>query len=234
MRFDRQSAVIHKVVEPFRQFGITAGFMYAADRLLNRLSEHLRFRYYEFLVQPISQKPLLPASMARQFEIREIRNGDSEIGVMPARPEIKQARFRQNAVCLGIFNKKHLAGYIWLCFRKYEEDEARCTYILNPEASSVFDFDLYVFPEYRIGPTFLAVWNAANAFLSEHGVARSYSRMTRFNVASRRAHQHLGAQVVARACFVQAWDFELMLSTISPYLFLSLGESRRARLVLRS
>ena len=67
--------------------------------------------------------------------------------MMPARPEIKEARFRQNALCLGTFVKGQLVGYIWFCFGSYEEDEVRCTYVLVNPNQSVFDFDLYILPE---------------------------------------------------------------------------------------
>jgi hypothetical protein len=97
----------------------------------------------------------------------------------------------------------------------------------------VFDFDFYLFPEHRMGLGFVGLWNGANAFLNRRGVHHTFSRLTRFNVASRRAHQHLGWKVVGRALFLQAWRIEIMLATLFPYVHISATKSGRVRLALR-
>ncbi len=219
--------MISKLVEPFRQFGVVAGLLYAIDRVLNKISDNLRLRYYELLLQPIQAQPLIPTAMAQRFKLREIREGDPEVALMPARTDIKQARFRQGAICLGAFDKERLAGYIWFCCREYEEDEVRCTFVLTPEDSSVFDFDLYIFPEYRMGLAFMAIWNGANEFLCKRGIARSYSRLTRYNLPSRRAHRRLGAAPIAYTCFLQIGSIEVMVATLFPFIDVTLRRSSR-------
>ena len=151
---------------------------------------------------------------------------------MPARPEIKESRFKQNAICLGAFNKGQFVGYIWFCFNAYEEDEVRCTFVLTPPGESVFDFDLYIFPEHRMGLGFVGIWNGANRFLRSRGIKFWFSRLTRFNLASRRAHQHLGWKRVGSAVFLQAWRVEFMMATIFPYVHVSMGKSGQVRLRL--
>jgi len=223
-----------RFIDPFRQFGLGAGLLYTIDRILVRISTNLRLQYFEIVVQPVPEKPLLSPALAKRFEIREIHAGDPEILLMPALTEIKEARFRQNAICIGAFNKGRLAGFIWLCFRQYEEDEARCTFLLTPEETSSFDFDIYIFPQFRMGLAFTAIWHGANEYLRAIGVRRSYSRLTRFNLASRRAHEHLGARRIAHACFLTAWRLELMFATIWPYIHVSSGPLDRVRLRLRA
>ena len=98
---------------------------------------------------------------------------------------------------------------------------------------SVFDFDFYLFPDYRLGLGFVALWNGANQFLQTRGIRYTFSRLTRFNVASRRAHAHLGWKCVGRALFLKAWRVELMLATIAPFTFLSWSGRQRPRLRLR-
>ena len=66
--------------------------------------------------------------------MREIPRGSPEIAQMPARPDIKESRFRQNAICLGAFQEDRFIGYIWFCFHAYEEDEVRCTFALAARA----------------------------------------------------------------------------------------------------
>lgn len=221
-----------RVVGPFKEFGFAAGALYTLGRVLRKLSPRLGLFVYELMVQPVTGKPLLPPSRTRELAFVEIARGDDVVALMPARPEIKRSRFEQGARCLGIYRKGTLVGYIWLCFDRYDEDEVRCTYELVAPERSVFDFDLYVFPEYRMGTAFMAVWHAANVFLHERGVQFTFSRMTRFNLASRRSHARLGASCIGRALFLQAWAVELMFATVFPYLAITWGPSQRARLRL--
>lgn len=225
--------MLRRIAGPFREFGLAAGALYALDRLLRRMSPQLGVFVYEFMVQPIPDKPLLPGNLLRGLHYREIRRGDPEIALMPARPEIKDSRFAQGAICLGTFSKDKLIGYIWLCRGSYEEDEVRCTYQLVNRDESVFDFDLFVFPEYRMGIAFTAVWHGANEYLRKRGVRYSFSRLTRFNLASRRSHRHLGWRRAASAIFLKIFGAELMLATIFPYVSLSFGLRRRVHLQLR-
>src|SRR5207244_10315742 len=121
----------------------------------------------------------------------EIRPGDPEIELMPARPDIKELRFAQNAICLGAFQKGKFIGYIWFCFRIYDEDEVRCTFLLTPRDEAVFDFDLYIFPEYRMGLGFMGIWNGACTVLWSRVLKYAFSRLIRVNEAYCRAHDHL-------------------------------------------
>ncbi len=226
--------VLAKLTSPFKEFGWFAGLLYSIDRVLQRLSPNLRLYFYELLVQPIPAEPLLSGKLARSFEAREIHRGDPEVAVMPARPEIKESRFDQGAVCLGTFKRDEFVGHIWFCFDAYQEDEARCTFVLPDDGQSVFDFDLYVFPQYRMGLGFLGVWNGACELLRQRGTKFSFSRLTRVNIASRNAHQKLGTRIVARVFVLKLFSWELFASTIAPFLYLSTGPGKRVRLKLKS
>lgn len=228
----RRNPVLQRITSPFKEFGLFAGLIYAIDRALLRISSELRLHFYEIMVQPIPDEPLLPVRLAKQTELREIKRGYPELDLMPVPPEIWEARFQQNAICLGAFQKGQFIGYIWFCFRVYEEDEVSCTFVLTPEEQAVFDFDLYLFPKYRMGLGFVAIWNEANKFLRSRGIKFSFSRLTRFNLASRRAHEHLGWKRVGSALFLQIWRLEFMIATIFPYLHLSLRKSQPVRLRL--
>lgn len=228
-----ESSRIARLLSPFREFGLGAGVLYGIDRVLQRVSPRLGLNVYEIMVQPITGQALLPAGLAKNLEFREILEGDPEIALMPARREIKEARFRQNAQCLGAYRKGLLIGYLWFCFNSYEEDEVRCTFILPRGRESVFDFDLYVMPESRMGIGFTAVWHGANRYLWERGVRHTFSRLTRFNSASRRSHAHLGWKRVGSALFLKLWAVEFMCSTVSPYIGVTANEAQRQRLMLQ-
>ena len=225
--------MLAKLIGPFKEFGFFAGLLYAIDRLFQRLSPDLRLYYYELVAQPIREGRLLPNNLQGALEIREIRQGDPEIALMPARPDIKDLRFKQNSICLGAFRKNILIGHIWFCFRQYEEDEVRCTFVLPEAVQCVFDFDLYLFPEHRMGLGFAGIWDGANEFLRRRGVRFSFSRLTRFNLPSRRAHVRLGARRVGRLLVLHAWGVELMVATVSPYVHLSFDGQDRAQVKLR-
>ena len=224
--------MFRKIRGPFREFGPAVGWLYALHRFLQVFSPRWHLHVYEFMVQPITDRPLLPRKLRAQLEVREIRGGDPEIGIMPVRPEVLASRLRQNSTCLGAFKNEQLVAYMWFCRRTYEEDEVRCTYILSEEDRSVFDFDFYVFPEHRMGLAFAALWDGANQFLGRQGIRYTFSRLTRFNVASRRAHRHLGWKLVGRALFLQLGPLEMMLATIGPFVSASWVSSRRVRLKL--
>lgn len=221
-----------RIVGPFKEFGLKAGALYALARVLRGVSPRLGLIVYELMVQPIDGKPLLPVNLAKNLSFAEIGRGHADIELMPARADIKASRFDQGAVCLGAYRKGKLIGYVWFCSRSYEEDEVRCTYELCEPEHSVFDFDLYVMPEHRMGIGFVAIWHGANAYLHERGIRYTFSRMTRFNLPSRRAHARLGAKCAGRAVFVQAWGLEVMLASVSPFVALTWSPSRRTRLRL--
>lgn len=224
--------MLRRVLGPFKEFGFWAGALYAADRALRSLSPRLGLYVYELMVQPISGKPLLPPNLAKNLHFAEISRGDPAVALMPAREEIKAQRFDQGARCLGVYRKDKLIGYLWMSFGRYEEDEVRCTYELTAAGQSVFDFDLYVLPEHRMGIGFMAIWHGANQFLRERGILYTFSRLTRFNVASRRSHAHLGWKKVGQAVFLQLWLLELMVSSVAPYFALTWAPTQRVRMRL--
>lgn len=221
-----------KVSDAFKEFGFLPGLLYLGDRVLRRLSSNLGIYVYELMVQPIGGKPLLPANLAKNLVVVELDRDHPDVESMPARKEIKAARFEQGAICLGVYRKEKLIGYSWFCFNVYQEDEVRCTYELAAPEESVFDFDFYVLPEHRMGIGFVAVWHGVNQYLGAQGVRYTFSRLTRFNVASRRAHAHLGWKRVGQAVVLQAWGFEAMFATLKPYAWISWRGSRRAKLRL--
>ena len=219
-----------KIVGVFDEFGLAAGALYLTDRMLRRLSQRLGLQFYELMAQPVSSAPLLPPARVSNLSFAEIPRGDPAIDLMPARADIKKLRFEQGAKCLGVYRRAELIGYVWFCFRCYEEDEVRCTYELPVPEHSAFDFDLYVFPEHRMGTAFASVWHAANEYLRERGMRTTFSRMTRFNLSSRNAHARLGSRRVGTAMFFQAWALEAMLASVRPYV--AVTWSRRVRLKL--
>lgn len=206
--------------------------LYSVDRVLSRVLPSVRVYCYDLMMQPVPDAELLTRRRQPRLTLREIRSGDPEVALMPALDEIKKTRFAQHAVCLGAFRGEAFVGFIWFSFRRHEEDEVRCTYELSPPGEAVFDFDLYIFPAHRLGLAFVGIWNEANRYLRSRGIRHSYSRLTRFNLPSRRAHGQLGARRLGSAVFLRAGLVEMMAATVPPYVHVSLWRSHRVHLRL--
>lgn len=216
-----------RLAGPFKQFGLRDGALYVAHRALQRISPRCGVFVYELMAQPVTEGGLLPAKWSKNVTSSEIPRGHPDIERMPAREDIKHLRFEQGAICLGVYLREKLVGYIWYCFESYDEDEVRCRYELTEPNRTVFDFDLYVMPEYRMGIGFIAVLHCANEFLRNRGIEYSFSRLTRFNIASRRSHSHIQWTCVARAYCLQIGPLELLVSTLYPFFALTWSRTQR-------
>jgi hypothetical protein len=189
------------------------------------------FRYY-FVAQPVAAEPILPARRGRAIEIRQLKSTDAVLADLPIGDAVVQCRFDQDAVCFGAFQDNAIVGCLWLCHGKYEEDEVRCLFKLDPENSTAWDFGIYVVPAARGGFAFLKLWDGANAYLREQGVNWSLSRISAFNPDSLRSHQNLGTRRIASALFVQLGRLQLMVSSLRPFVHLSASPSQTPELTL--
>lgn len=219
-----------KALSPIKEFGFEAGILYGLDQVLIRLGSRFRIFYYELMVQPVLEKPLAPPNLTRSYEVREISEGDEIIAKMPPPSHIIKHRFLQDVVCLGLFSKGKFIGYLWLCFGPYQEDEVRCTFIPLPEDQAVFDFDLYLFPEHRLGLGFVALWDNANRYMISRGIRFTSSRVSRFNTVARKSHRHLGCKCVGKAIFFRGKRVQIMFSTRMPFFHISFHEQSKPQL----
>lgn len=223
---------MRRLIAPLKEFGIGAGLLYLLSRALPAVSRRCRLFVYELVVQPVPAQPARMMRALRGIEVRELGEDAPELARMPVPPAAVAYRLRQGSVCLGAFRRGDFIGYLWLSFDHYDEDEVRCRFILSPARVSAFDYDVYLFPEHRLGLAFLALWEGANRYLRGRDIRQTFSRVSRFNTASRRAHGHLGCQVIGRALFLRLWRAELMLSTLAPYVGASFRRGARVRLTL--
>ena len=223
---------MERLISPMQEFGLLGGCLYSIDRVLSRVSSKLRLFVYEILVQPVATKPLLPARWAKKFSYREILEHDPEVRVIPVSSNVLKYRYKQGAICLGAFKNGELIGYVWFCKKLYQEDEVRCLFYLEPVHSSVFDFDLYIFPKHRGSLAFAAVWQGASNYLSNQGIEYAFSRVTRFNLVSLRSHLHLGSRSIGKAIFLRIFFWEVLISNIFPFLSLSASKNQRIKIRL--
>jgi len=219
--------MLTKILSPLREFGLVAGLLYGVDRALFRIGLPIRLFFYELMIQPIADKPVLTSALNKGFTIREIKPGDPALALMPVSAKGLDERFAKPTVCLGAFRNDKLIAYMWLCLGPYEEDEVRCLFVPIPENRAVWDFDFYVFPEDRLGLGFVCLWDCANAYLRERGYCFSCSRVTRFNTSSRKAHNHFKWQRIGHTLFLCAKRLQVMVATVPPYLVVTFDRSSR-------
>lgn len=212
------SSFAARLAAPFREFGALDGALYLLDRLLSAATRSMRLQAYDLVVQPIPTEDLRDASAAKGLEVRVIASDAPELQGLPVRPEVLASRLRQECICLGAFRRGVLIGYMWVSPDRYEEDEVRCRYDVYPKGQAVFDFDFFLYPEHRMGRGFVGLWHGANRYLRERGVRYTFSRLTRFNVASRRAHARFGCRRIGSAVFLTSRRLQFMLGTVAPFV----------------
>jgi len=193
----------------------------------------IKLFFYEFMVQPIPEKPLLPERFSKYISVREILPGDPLLNNLPISAEVIEARFKQSSVCLAAFQKEEFIGYQWFCFGPYEEDEVYTRFVPLPESEAVFDYDIYLLPEKRFGLGFTGLWNASNQYLRNKGFLYTFSRVSRFNTGSRRAHKHLKCRCVGRAVYLHVHDMQILFASVFPFVRLSLKNSQSPVITLR-
>lgn len=189
--------------ETIHQLGWREGLLYFLGRSMEAISGG-RWRLVRYFIysQPVS----IPASPASDKPdgngVERVTGDDPVCADFPRAKEIIKQRFENGYVCLVARVKGRFAGFLWYACQAYEEDEVRCRFELSRPGESVWDFDVYVAQEFRLGRTFTRLWEAANTLLYRDGKRASYSRIAPSNTKSLAAHQRLGAQRIATLSFV--------------------------------
>ncbi|MDT3670690.1 MAG: GNAT family N-acetyltransferase [Aromatoleum sp.] len=223
--------MIGRLTSAIRQLGAIDGVLYLAHRALGMLSSDRAgiFRYY-LVAQPVPDAPP-PAKAAARSAVSLIDAQDPLCASFPRPPHVIAKRFRDGNLCFASRSGERISGFLWLANDAYEEDEVRCLYRLEQPEQSAWDYDVYVEPEYRLGRTFVRLWEAANRHLATEGVRWSFSRISGFNPGSLQVHRKLGIRRLFSATFVRVGPVQITFAGASPYIHVSL--SARTRPTLR-
>lgn len=219
--------MIVKLKNLVRELGLVGSVCYVAQRILAKSGGMLALHRYLLVAQPIPDKALLPPHRGRSIAIRRMEARDPALLSLPLDDRVIAYRAGQDAVCFGAFRQEEIIGCLWLCLAPYEEDEVRCRYEPVPQARAAWDFDVYLKPKHRSGLGFARLWDEANAFLRQRGVAVSWSRISAFNPASIASHARLGAKVVGTATFLRFGPCQFMFASMPPYVHVSLSKAAR-------
>ncbi len=224
---------LKRISETLAQLGWLNGSLYLAHRALSRLSaERARIVRYYLVAQPIGADSMPALAPSSNSPVHFIDAAHPLVAAFPRPPAVIARRFAQHDQCLLAQSGGRFAGFLWIARGHYEEDEVRCRYELARPDLSVWDYDVYVEPEFRLGRSFARLWSTANASLREQGVRWTFSRISAFNPNSLKAHRHLDLRLLFGATFICLGPLQIMIAGAAPYLHVSLGAASRPSLRL--
>lgn len=187
--------------------------LFATARALEWLSRgRVRLYKYYFMAQPVPAAPVAPMR-ASGIVVDELPSGDARLSSLERPEEELRRRFAGGARCFAAWRGDTLTGFLWFTDRAYEEDEVRCTFRVDPRDDAVWDLDVHVVPQFRLGRTFALLWDAAFAAMRARGVRWTLSRVSAFKDESIRAHQRLGARRTGWAIFLLLGSLQITLTS---------------------
>jgi len=211
-----------------REFGgWPTALLYCLHRGLQALSGgRVRIVPYVFFAQPVDNPLLASIKPDPATVVRVVVGPDATVPPGPRPLAALRQRLQAGNECHVCEVKGEFAGTIWLGLGPHDEDEVRCRYLLPPR--SVWDYDVYVAPRYRLGRTLARLWAAVDDNLAARDIAWTFSRISRFNPGSVGVHERLGARRVGTAWFLcfGAWELSSVPGRWGPRL------SRQARPVI--
>lgn len=195
-----------------RTLGAWNGSLYLVSKTLSKLTaRRSRLVKYYLTAQPMTAGEPSKLRPDPRTVIRWVAEHEALCSRFPRPPAVIARRYRQGARCLAALVDGEFAGFIWLQRVRYEEDEVRCSYVLPDPMTTIWDFDVYIEPRFRLGRTFARLWDAANQHLAAEGVRWSFSRISAFNAHSLAAHRRLHTEIVGSLLFAVAGKRQMLL-----------------------
>jgi hypothetical protein len=217
---------LQRIRNTFSELGSFDGSLYFLDYALRKISgNHAYLIRYYLVAQPVRTEAACRASLKNP--VTPLAPGDPLVPLFPRPPEVIAKRLRNNSLCFLARSGDEFAGFLWLAFNAYDEDEVRCRYELADPTTCVWDYDVHVEPKYRISRTFARLWDAANAHLTENGIRWSMSRISAFNPASLAAHGRLGIHKLYSASFLCLGPLQISVIGAAPWVHISFSDNSR-------
>ena len=224
---------LNSLKETFRTLGVRNGLWLIVHRVLGKVSKGRArvFRYY-LVAQPIPQVGNGQLRATASSVVRRVEGDDPHVSDFPRPQHVIARRFDSGAHCYVAEVKGRFAGYLWLAYGGYDEDEVRCRFEFAEPAASVWDFDVYVVPEFRMGRTFVRLWQTANTELASQGVAWTFSRISAFNPMSMSSHQRMGMRSLFMATFLFIGPLQVAMMGVAPFVHIGWAPGHRPLLKL--
>jgi len=159
------------------------------------------WRRYVLVAVPVDRMPAMP----RGWEAR-IMEEAAPAGIVE--PEVAEYRLRQGMCCIAAAPEGEVAvGVTWATTGRFEEDEAHLTFV--PPTGAAWDTGLYVEPRARGGRAFAALFAGTRGWAEARGLRWSMSRISDYNLASRRSHARMGAHEIGRVAVLTLGGYQL-------------------------
>ncbi len=224
---------IEKFKGLLEELGTKSAILFILWRALHTVSTSNKLIHYHLVAQPVAD-PRLPAHRGASIEIQRVASREERLHALDLEDEVLAYREAQDAVCFAAFKEGRIIGCLWFCPGPYEEDEVRCSYVPLPADKAVWDFGVYILPDYRSSLAFARLWDVANAYLREQGVIWSLSRILAYNAQSLRSHRALGARTLGTVTFLVLGSVQMMFCSMAPRFHLSLSQANRPQILVRS
>jgi GNAT superfamily N-acetyltransferase len=217
------------------ELGLLNALLYVSHRLLSAMSGGACGLFvYELVIQPVARDARLAPHLRRDLDVRRLSGNDARGLGAASDPREIETRLVRGDVCVAAFMSGKLAGYHWVCHGEFEETDIRCCLAPEPRGITVWDYDLFVQPQYRVGVLFTGLWDEMNAYLHKQGCQWTASLISGFNKASLNAHLRLGARRRAKLVFIKFFVWQVYVGTIAPFIYLSISPRAKPRITVVS
>jgi hypothetical protein len=228
-------AAARRAVAVWRELGPGPSLLYALDKLLKATSGGRAAAFaYGIYAQPLHAPGLAAVREGPETLVLQVGPQSPLTDAFPRPRPVNERRFAAGATCYAASVRGRFAGHVWIRREHYDEDEVRCLYVMADPQREVWDFDVYVEPEFRLGRTLARLWKAVAQDLARGGVHWSMSRISLFNRHSIATHLRLGARRLGSVVFVRLGRVQFGLFSLRPYVHLSWSASNRPTLRLPS
>lgn len=213
-----------------RAIGTTNAIYYLVNQVITKISARLSLQRYHLVAQPLANKISIGSRRGKKITVKEIEAGDVVLQRFPRPQSEIDRRFVSGAVCLCAFKDDELTGYLWFTQHACLELPQPCE--VTPGPGAVWDFDCYIFPDYRLSPAFAKLWEKAETRMRESGAQWSLSRISAFNSASMASHRRLGMKILKTLTFFSFGKVRIMFANLPPYFHLAWRDDQLPRLRL--
>lgn len=211
--------MVEPLVSAINSLGLINGMLYLIGRAMQAISGgRWRLIRYYLVAQPVPN-PFTPACRpSEKDKVLEVTLSYPILESFPRPYSVIHGRFKKNYVCFAASNKQKFSGFLWFARGSYDEDEVHCRFLLAAPNSTVWDFDVHVEPDFRLGRTFARLWDAANERFSSSGIEWSISRISAFNKQSLQSHGRMGIRRLHILTFVCFGKLQIGIMSCRPYL----------------
>lgn len=225
--------MLDKIRSLVADIGVMPAAVYSINRLFGMLTKGgMKIELCYFITQPVLNERLIPERLRGTFDVRPVRARDLKGLEIPLTIDLLENRNKKGIVCLGIYEQDSLIGYHCFSFGTHDDELYRVRFDVGPKGEAVWDFDIFILPEFRGGLGFAILWDGVFEYLRDRKINWLTSYIAATNTASLRSHNRMGSFALGKVIFIQAWMLQIVFSTRFPRFHASLTDLRKPKFYL--